>query len=244
MASTTPSKTHEVSSVLRDEILRGQYRPGERLPSERDLSSRFETSRGTVREALKALEQLGIATIQPGGARVVPIEECNLNVLGPLLDIGDYPDPALIDQALEAGSLLVGFAVRKALESDADATIAAAREITEEMLTAEEHRIQALRGLPRLIRLFVQAGNHLVLRLIMNGLRGQVIERLQATGFPPPIDPRALRDSARKLDASLEARDTESVAAEMQNLLALHRRAVAQLYATLQSGDSQAIAQA
>ena len=72
--------------MLRDEILRGQYRPTERLPSERDLVIRFETSRGTIREAFKNLEQLGVIAIQPGGARVVPIEDCTLAILGPLLD--------------------------------------------------------------------------------------------------------------------------------------------------------------
>ena len=75
MPATGPSRTQEISDVLRDEILRGQYRAGERLPSERDVASRFGTSRGTVREAFKKLEQLGVATIQPGGARAVPIEE-------------------------------------------------------------------------------------------------------------------------------------------------------------------------
>ena len=63
------SRTEEIAAVLKREILMGQYRPGERLPSERDLSKRFETSRGTVREALKKLEQLGIASIQLGGQK-------------------------------------------------------------------------------------------------------------------------------------------------------------------------------
>ncbi|MGI9258870.1 MAG: FadR/GntR family transcriptional regulator [Gammaproteobacteria bacterium] len=242
MASTPPSKTHEVSSVLRDEILSGRFRPGERLPSERDLSSRFETSRGTVREALKALEQLGITTIQPGGARVVPIEECTLNVLGPLLDLGDYPDPNLIDQSLEAGSVLVGFAVRKALESNPEATITAAREITAEMLKAETEDIQAVRGTPRLIRLFAQAGNHLVLRLIMNGLRGQVMERIHATGFPPRVDALELRAITENLDRALEARDEAAIADEMKNHLDLLRQTIAEVYTTLHNGNSREIA--
>ena len=52
----TMTRAEEVAEVLRDEILRGQYRPGERLPSERELASRFETSRGAVREAVTKLE--------------------------------------------------------------------------------------------------------------------------------------------------------------------------------------------
>ncbi len=59
--------SERISAELRDEILRGRYRPGERLPSERDLAQRFEVHRGAVREALKKLEQLGLAKIEAGG---------------------------------------------------------------------------------------------------------------------------------------------------------------------------------
>ncbi len=226
MAAVSPSRTQEISDVLRDEILRGQYRPGERLPSERDLASRFSTSRGTVREAFKKLEQLGVASIQPGGARVVPIQDCTLDILGPLLDLGDVPDPRLIDQALEIGGVLVGFAVEKAMEHGADTTIAGARAIVREMLDAEVEQIQDVKGPPRLIAVFAEASGHLVLRLIMNGLRSQVVERLQAVGFPPRHDPQALRRIAEKLDRALEGHDAGQVANIMRELLDLIRNSV------------------
>ena len=96
--TTLPPRTATVLETLRDEILTGQYRPGERLPSERELAARFQTSRGAVREALKKLEQLGVAAIHKGGVRVVAIEEATLEVLGPLLDLQDVPDAVLADQ--------------------------------------------------------------------------------------------------------------------------------------------------
>lgn len=242
MASTPPSKTHEIAAVLRDEILTGRYRPGDRLPSERDLKERFETSRGTIREALKRLEQLGIATIRPGGARVVAVEECTLDVLGPLLDLGDFPDPKLVDEALEAGSVLVGIAVRKALERNPEATIRAAREITAEMLAADPAEIQSLRGPPRLIRLFSQAGDHLVLRLIMNGLREQAVERMHAVGFPPRQDPGAIRSLAAELDDALAAADADRAANAMCGFIDLIRAAASELYRTLQARNELEIA--
>jgi DNA-binding FadR family transcriptional regulator len=100
------TRSDEIAAILRDDILRGHYRAGERLPSERDLSARFDTSRGAVREAFKRLEQLGIATVQPGGARVVPIDQCTLDVLGPLLDLDDMPDPKLVDEVMQKVGLL------------------------------------------------------------------------------------------------------------------------------------------
>ena len=88
MTNNSKSIVECVTATLRDEILRGQYRPGERLPSERDLASRFEANRGAIREVLKKLEELGIASINPGGVRVVPIEEASLSILRPLLLLG------------------------------------------------------------------------------------------------------------------------------------------------------------
>jgi len=218
MPKTTLPKSQKVSDVLRDEILRGQFRDGERLPSERDLAARFQTSRGSVREALKTLEQLGIASVQPGGARVVPITECTLDVLGPLLGIGDQPNFELVDQALEIGSLLVGIAVERSMTSSPETVTKRAREITAEMLAAPPEDIQAVRGPPRLLRLFAQSSDHLVLQLIMNGLRGQVVERMQAAGFPRRHDPEALRAVALKLDRALEAGNSETVANTMKEL--------------------------
>ena len=66
IVSTATSKVDEILVVLRTEILRGQYRSGERLPSERDLSARFESNRGAIREVIKKLEQLGLIEVNPG----------------------------------------------------------------------------------------------------------------------------------------------------------------------------------
>ena len=71
MATSHRTRSETIAAELRDDILRGQYRPGERLPSERDLAASHSTSRGTVREAVKRLEQLGLADIQPGEGRCV-----------------------------------------------------------------------------------------------------------------------------------------------------------------------------
>ena len=49
------SKHDQIAHSLTHDILQGQYRPGERLPSERDLAARFDANRGAVREAMAVL---------------------------------------------------------------------------------------------------------------------------------------------------------------------------------------------
>jgi DNA-binding GntR family transcriptional regulator len=56
--------TAAVAKHIRDAIVRGDYAPGAALPEIR-LADQLGTSRGTVREALRALEDLGLVDIVP-----------------------------------------------------------------------------------------------------------------------------------------------------------------------------------
>lgn len=52
-------------------ILKEGLEPGDRLPTERDLSTRFSVSRSVVREAIKRLQSLGrVHSLQGSGTRV------------------------------------------------------------------------------------------------------------------------------------------------------------------------------
>ena len=58
-------------SELRAAIESGMYRLHERLPAERSLAEKYGTSRGTVREALKHLEDLGLVVRKVGSGTFV-----------------------------------------------------------------------------------------------------------------------------------------------------------------------------
>jgi GntR family transcriptional repressor for pyruvate dehydrogenase complex len=51
---------------IRDLIETGRLTPGQRLPGERELSERLNVSRASVREALRALEAMGLIEVRPG----------------------------------------------------------------------------------------------------------------------------------------------------------------------------------
>jgi GntR family transcriptional repressor for pyruvate dehydrogenase complex len=60
---------------VEDALARGDLKPGQRLPSERELVGQFEVSRSTVREALRVLESNGVVRSRPGdpnGPEVLP----------------------------------------------------------------------------------------------------------------------------------------------------------------------------
>ncbi len=56
----------DVVEQIQDAILQGKLKPGDKLPPERELKEMFGSSRGTLREALRILEQKGLITIKTG----------------------------------------------------------------------------------------------------------------------------------------------------------------------------------
>ena len=58
----------DVVEQIQDAILSGKLKPGTKLPAERELKDMFNTSRGTLREALRVLEQKGLIEIKLGVA--------------------------------------------------------------------------------------------------------------------------------------------------------------------------------
>jgi GntR family transcriptional repressor for pyruvate dehydrogenase complex len=60
-------KLHEeVAARLEDMIARGHFQVGDQLPSERELMERFGVGRPSIREALAALQNMGLVAISSG----------------------------------------------------------------------------------------------------------------------------------------------------------------------------------
>lgn len=61
----------KVVKVIEVQILEGSLRPGDQLPSERDLALELGVSRPTIREAIKTLVTKGLLQTRHGGGTVV-----------------------------------------------------------------------------------------------------------------------------------------------------------------------------
>lgn len=89
-----------VINQIKQGLLEHQLKPGDRLPSESELVDLMGVSRGSVRQAMKALETLGVLSIRPGDGTYVnsSVSENNFNLLifalliarPPLKDIIDF----------------------------------------------------------------------------------------------------------------------------------------------------------
>ncbi|MGH7422888.1 MAG: FadR/GntR family transcriptional regulator [Candidatus Methylomirabilales bacterium] len=56
----------DIVAQVKDLIALGKLRPGDQLPSERELSETFQVSRTSVREAIRALESMGFLETKQG----------------------------------------------------------------------------------------------------------------------------------------------------------------------------------
>jgi GntR family transcriptional regulator, sialic acid-inducible nan operon repressor len=56
----------DVAGQLESQIHEGRYRPGDQLPSERELMQMFGVGRPAVREALSAMQRMGLVAINSG----------------------------------------------------------------------------------------------------------------------------------------------------------------------------------
>jgi GntR family transcriptional repressor for pyruvate dehydrogenase complex len=69
----------QIVERIRDRILKGELKPGDQLPTERELAERFGVSRVAVREAIKTLVQTGLVEVQPGRGTFV-VDKANYAV--------------------------------------------------------------------------------------------------------------------------------------------------------------------
>ena len=58
--------SEEVAGQLKESIMLGHFKDGDRLPPERDLADAFQVSRVAIREALRTLENAGFIRIRQG----------------------------------------------------------------------------------------------------------------------------------------------------------------------------------
>ncbi|ACA15318.1 GntR domain protein [Methylobacterium sp. 4-46] len=66
----------QIAEDLCRRIARERLEPGQRLPNEQALMQQYACAKGTIREALKALEVQGLVTMRPGpngGAEIRPV---------------------------------------------------------------------------------------------------------------------------------------------------------------------------
>ncbi|GJH29382.1 FadR/GntR family transcriptional regulator [Caballeronia novacaledonica] len=116
------SISHRIISALRKQILAGKFRNDSKLPAERDLAEEFGVSQPTIREAISALDAMGLLDVRHGSGTYVNHNRMFIfaTALQALLQL----DAVTLAQALDVRGMLGAHSVTLALEVATAADIA------------------------------------------------------------------------------------------------------------------------
>ncbi len=124
----------QIYEQIRDMIYRGEYAPGQRLMSERDLAALFGVGRPTVREAIQKLVEQGLIESKRGVGAFVLDESARFRKLSPFLQV----------LTKENFSVVEFLEVRMALE--AKGAELAAKRATDEDIVLIENSLERMRS--------------------------------------------------------------------------------------------------
>lgn len=121
-----PIKTKKIYEEIVDQIRQlisdGYLKPGDKLPSERDLVDSFKVSRASIREALSALEMMGLLEVKTGEGTFIRQLEAE-SMVTPLTWALSMEKSSVLE-LLEVRKMLevqaVWFAAQRATEKDID----------------------------------------------------------------------------------------------------------------------------
>ncbi|MFW6269335.1 MAG: FadR/GntR family transcriptional regulator [Bacillota bacterium] len=114
------SVVNTVLNRIKEALINGELKPGEKLPSEQKFSEKMNIGRSTVREAIKMLEALGVVDIRRGDGTYI-VESLDARSINPLifsliLQTGDPKGLVELRYMVETG--FVKLAIQKITNKD------------------------------------------------------------------------------------------------------------------------------
>lgn len=191
--TTTTAETRklyqQVANSIANAIRDGVHRPGQRLPSERDLAEDYKVSRPTVREAMIALEIRGLVEARHGSG-VYVTEAPSPESAEPDLDIGAF-------ELTEARRLIEGEVAALAAATITEAELSELAGILDDMVLENDTNVNGDRADRRFHVTIASASRNAALVTVVENLWDlryksplcrAMLERARQVGVRPRID--------------------------------------------------------
>ncbi len=241
MTGAAPKLTESIAARLRNEILVGTYKAGERLPAERDLATRLGVNRGSVREALKKLEQMGLVVIRRGdGATVRHLHDASIEIVRHLLIVNGVVNRRLLEQVLDVHEMLVAGAAHLAVERGSPEDHRRARELLRQLVQPGVSDAEQQGLFDALVDVITEASGNLVVRLVRNVIRPALAERMLEVQRRQLAESRDLDARVTEIDAAIAAGNAPATEAAVRALLRERRE---RMLRALDALDSERAAQ-
>jgi GntR family transcriptional repressor for pyruvate dehydrogenase complex len=219
--SYQPIERQKVYELIADQLLRRigdrQLRPGDPLPTERELTQAFRAGRSSVREALRMLESKGVIEHCGNGSFAVAGYANPLNTSVQLLlslDQATMLDVYELRRILECEA--AGLAAERHTESHLSLMDAAIEEMAAALECDDPDRgARYINGDLRFHLAIAEATRNGVVLHTMDALRG-VIRRALMSIFQVPDSPERSFEQHRAIRNAIAARDSVAARAEMR----------------------------
>jgi GntR family transcriptional repressor for pyruvate dehydrogenase complex len=207
-----------IVSQIEGLLERGELRPGDQLPAERQLAEQFQVSRASVREALRSLELLGVVETRAGGGTFVR-QASSEAVTRPLISL--IARGHGLEQVIEVRALIEPAIAARAAQRITNDELGLLRDV----LAAQERKVKARESYAeedtRFHEVIGQASRNELL-VTMLGVIWDVLRASREQWLQTNSRAHASLDAHRRILAALEARDPEAA----RDAAAQHIRAV------------------
>ena len=134
----------DVVDQIQEAIIDGRLQAGDRLPAERELKGVLQTSRSTLREALRVLEQKGLIEIRLGMGGGAIVKTLNEDQVTESLDLLLRSQKASLNHLAEFREGVEGDVVALAAERASDSDIELLRSLLDEAAACVERGVEHL----------------------------------------------------------------------------------------------------
>jgi len=190
--------SEQVAASLKDLILEGKIKNGEKLPSEQALAKHFNVGRRSVREALQSLAVMGLVNIRQGEGTFVTRLDLNhyMRTLAEVLDKKFLKEKLALLQLLEVRTMLetqIGIAAaRKAKEKDLKKMRECLRTQREALLKNDIENFD--KSDLNFHQAIVHATGNNILIALYNALTDLMLESRRRTNHLPGVARRAFKE--------------------------------------------------
>jgi GntR family transcriptional repressor for pyruvate dehydrogenase complex len=218
---TKISISEEIAKQIMDLISKGELKPGDHLPSERELCKDFGASRSSLREALRCLSIVGVLNARVGEGTSVAVD--GEKFLRKIIEWRLITERHDIENLLVVRMALEGVSAANTAQRATNEQIEKLRKLVARMQASQkDEKAFAELDLQFHIALAEASGNTLVSDLIAL-VRSQLVKALHKVLVVPHALPQAYKEHCAIFEA-IERRDPDGARIAMQAHLEAHLR--------------------
>jgi len=195
----------EVSGEIKRLIFKGVLKPGDRLPSETDLASRFKVGRQTIREALRLLELSGFIRMQKGGVGGPVVVDTILNTISNSFLDAFQMGRITIDELTLARLAIEKMVLESLMENKPDqADIEALRENISQARARMDSGMQAYEENTQFHKLLARASKNHLFIILVESIMTVVAHFRSILDADPELTSRTINAHEQIIDALLK----------------------------------------